>query len=324
MRGSEGHATIKSALKERGYTYQRVTLGGRLYHEYLAPSGWVWRYGQRFRAYPFITIAARNISTDKQASYDFAKLHNVSTPATIAVHNADAALQFLKDHRRVIVKPTSQSGGVGVTVDITSEHDLRSAISFATGDQNDPVLVQRQFIGEEVRFTVLNGKVASAILRQTPRVVGDGVSTIAELIDRENQTRRDLQFPSLTYPLLDEKIIPKHFIKSEHIPAKDEIIELNKSTMIRKGASFYGVMEQVHASYIGIAERLAYSLNPAMLVVDLMIEDFRRPATADNYVFIEFNTAPAPQIYTSIRGGDTPPVIDWIAQMIDEYRTDDR
>lgn len=311
------HALLKDELLARGYTCNEFTLD-RLYKQYISPNGRVVLTRAKFYEYPFVSRMAKRISRDKVKSYAYASMNGVTVPSTLQTTDLEEAKQFLETHKRLIVKPADLGGGQGLTVNITDEAQLNDAISKATFNGNTP-LIQKQFIGEEVRFTAIGGKVRSAILRRTPRVVGDGKSTVAELIKQENKLRESLVFPTLSYPQLSEKLISEDFLSSDKVLSDGEILEFSKATMIRNGASFYGILEAVHPSYIQIAERLASQLNPQFLVIDLMIERWDAPATSDSYVFLEFNTLPALEIFTSLRGGDMPDVIALIADLLDKY-----
>lgn len=305
------HSSIRSALEARGYSYSTMRLGAYSYNVWTAPNGWTWMW-HNFRKYPFTPQTTAEISWDKKRAYDFASLHSVTIPATILTDSRDEAVTFLEKYQRVIVKPLSGSGSRGVSLDITTPESLQQVIP-----ENEKVLVQQQFIGEELRFTFLDGRVVSVIYRQTPRVIGDGVSSLQELIDRENNVRRTVVFPLLQYPQLDAQIINFDAFDLSSIPLQGQVIELSRSTMIKRGASFYGVTNAVHRSYIEIAEKLAKALSATYIAVDIMVKDFTIPATDDNYTFIEFNTSPSPAPYSSLRAGDTPPVLNMLADLFD-------
>lgn len=53
---------------------------------------------------------------------------------------------------------------------------------------------------------------------------------------------------------------------------------------------------------------------PEFLVIDLMIKDYTKPQTDDNYVFMEFNTAPALRLYYGMRTGKP---FDMTAKLVD-------
>jgi D-alanine-D-alanine ligase-like ATP-grasp enzyme len=162
--------------------------------------------------------------------------------------------------------------------------------------------------------------VRSAILRQTPRVVGDGKRTLTELIAAENKLRESLVFPTLSYPQLNAQNIPEKYLSSDEIVGDKEVREFSQATMIRNGASFYGVLQQIHPSYIALVEQLAAQLNPPFVVVDLMVKEWdKSEATPGSYIFLEFNTSPSLEVYTSLRGGDKPDIIKLLADQVDKY-----
>lgn len=308
--------TLKNALYHRGYTSKVVKFDGRDYIEFKAPNGWTWLTRKSFYDYPFIPVTAFLVSKDKALGNSFAQHFSVPIPPSLHTRDITLGEAFLKEHAEVIVKPIASSGSRGLTLNITTTQQLKDAIETATIKGQAP-LIQKQFRGEEVRLTLIDGQVQSAILRQTPRVVGDGVATIDELLQVENSTRRLLKFPTLTYPVIDKAIIKAENIDMNAVSALGEIVEFSHATMIRNGSSFIGVTHELHVSYKEVAQKLAMTLSPKMLVVDFLIEDYKEQATQKNYIFLEFNTTPGLQIYSSLRSGDQPDVISLLADAID-------
>ena len=104
-------------------------------------------------------------------------------------------LEFLEslEGRSCVVKPASStSGGEGVTCGVRSADDLDRARLWAWrwGTQ---VLVEEQAVGQEFRFLFLDGELLDILRRHPPRVVGDGKSTVSELMIAENNRRADAQ-----------------------------------------------------------------------------------------------------------------------------------
>ncbi len=311
-------SSLKDELIARGYAYSEWKLGDQSFREFQATNGWKWITRTSFYDYPFIPFAVRMISKDKPLSNEIAARHSVNLPESIATRDISVANEFLARHGRVVVKPADRSGGEGLSTDITDSAGLAAALERATYDDMDP-LVQRQVDGDEVRFTIIDGKVVSALLRQTPRLVGDGKRSIDELLAAENELRATLVFPTLSYPQLDRELVKSLGFDGMDILPNGKVLQLSRSTMIRGGASFIGVRNEIHPSYIAIAERLAADLHPKLLIVDLIIQGINQPADEANYVFLEFNTAPSTRIYSSVRSGDTPDVIRMLADLIDDY-----
>lgn len=312
------YATLRDELLSRGYAYKPILLD-RLYKQYFSPNGQLAITKTGYYEYPFVSTTAKHICQDKAVSYQLAAELGVSIPKTLQTADLGAAQQFLAEHKKVIVKPANLEGGKGLTLNIETNEQLEVALRYAVERDEDIPLIQEQFIGEEIRFTIIKGHVHSAILRQSPRVIGDGEHSIAELVAKENDIRSTLVFPTLSYPQLSPAIIPGHLLEQTTVPAKGEIVEFSNATMIRAGASFYGVLDQVHPTLIQLVESMAAKVNPAFLVVDIMVKQWQNPVTPDNYVFIEFNTAPALEIYTSLRGGEQPDTIAALADLLEEY-----
>jgi cyanophycin synthetase len=99
------------------------------------------------------------------------------------------ALDFLRTHGRCVVKPAYGTGaGAGVTCDVQTLEDLvRAALSAVR--YCPELVVERQLDGDEYRMLVLDGTVVGAVRRRPPSVVGDGGSTVTELVLAENRRR---------------------------------------------------------------------------------------------------------------------------------------
>ncbi|HEX8182781.1 MAG TPA: hypothetical protein VF575_04240 [Candidatus Saccharimonadales bacterium] len=284
------------------------------YMQVTAPNGKKWLSRWAAMSYPFVSVAAKKISINKTLGYEFAAHYGVSIPRTIYLPgDNDKMADFLTANAPIIAKPADGSGSHGLTLGIKNTEDLHKAIDYAH-EYSGKVILQRQFIGQEVRITIADGEVVSVIWRQPPRVIGNGHSTIAQLIEQENDARRGLQFEQIPYPPLSSAIIPADFMTSNSIPGAGEVVELSKNSLTSGGASLYDISDEIHESYLKTAVKLARELNPAFLVVDLMIENFEAPQTDDNYVFMEFNTAPALRLYFGMRGGK---IVDMPAKIVD-------
>ncbi|MDX6401886.1 MAG: hypothetical protein QOF27_2492 [Gaiellaceae bacterium] len=89
-----------------------------------------------------------------------------------------------------VVKPAAGTGvGSGITSGIADEEQLRRALLRAAryGD----LILERQVPGTVYRFLYLDGQLLDAVRKLPPSVVGDGRSTIEELVRVENRRRLD-------------------------------------------------------------------------------------------------------------------------------------
>lgn len=310
-------------LAKKGYTTVVVTDFPAMV-TYTSPSGAVWRTRAAKFRYPLNSDAVYKVSKHKDQAYQLVERAGFSTPYTLRVTDttSDAELaQVLETYGKLVVKPVDSLQSRGLTVNIDSLEKLRTAIAYARS-VSPAVLVQQQVEGEEIRFTVIDGKARAALLRQTARVVGDGEATIVELISRENKERAKLRFERISYPQLDESIVDAAVLASTHVPQRGEVVELSSSTMVREGCSIYDILPRVHKSYIDIAESLAKTLGAGFVVVDIFCQDYRLPATRTNYNFIEFNTAPALKLYYACRDGKHFDIVPLLADTVDRMLHD--
>ena len=114
------------------------------------------------------------------------------------VSDFDSALGFMRGSgSSCVVKPANgTSGGAGVTGCVTDAVGLgRARLSAARFD--DTLLIERQIPGDMYRLLYLDGKLIDVVRRRSPRVTGDGRSSIMELIIAENRRRLEAERPAL-------------------------------------------------------------------------------------------------------------------------------
>lgn len=320
MQNIEHHSIdlLKKGLKNRSYTVKDLSLAEKSYTQFIAPNGGIWITRNTQISYPFVSCASTQISNDKNSAYDLAKEKGVRVPKTTKIHKDQLAklqISELIAQGAVVVKPNGSTLSRGLTLDVDTEDKLKNALALAI-EHDDMVLVQEQVTGEEIRFAVLNGKVKAAILREKPYVCGDGVSTIAELIEQENMMRAKITDTMVAYPPLED-VVNLNGHQMDTVLSAGERYELGKGTMIRFGASMYDVVDTIHHSYIETVETLAAELGFGFVVVDMMLDDYTAVQTDHNYAFIEFNKAPVLKLFYSCRDGKHFDVLSELVPMID-------
>lgn len=320
---SDKYASYKLLGKELqalGYAMSEEHEEKRLYVSYTSPQGKIWRARAAVIDYPFTSVMVRSLSKNKAEATKFVVAKGMNAPATLEVPgdmNDDHKLEkFIDRYNKIVVKPLNRSLSVGLTTDVTTLLKAKNAIQKAA-KHSDKVLLQEQVFGEEVRFAVVNGKVVSALLRRTPRVIGDGFSTVAELIKKENESRKQINYTLVPYPLLKSDMIRKS-VDQTKVPEMGEIVELSRATMISKGCSVYDVLDTMHQSYVELVESLVTDLDTGFIVADIFIKDYRQPASSSNYWFIEFNTSPVLKLFYSCRDGNMHDIAPIIADAIDK------
>jgi D-alanine-D-alanine ligase-like ATP-grasp enzyme len=319
----DAYASYKLLAKELvslGYSVEDTMENDRTIVTYTSPAGKSWSTPAANLNYPVTPPAVKALSQNKDEATKFAVAKGVNAPATLRVDknyiDENAVADFVTRYGKLVVKPLDRSLSLGLTTDVSTVPRAIKAIASAA-EHSSGVLVQEQVFGDEIRFAVIDGKVISALMRQTPRVVGDGVSTVKKLIDQDNKQRQAIDYSLVPYPLLAGSMIRKS-VDLKAIPGNGEVVELSRATMVARGCSVYDVLEQVHSSYLSIVRSLVDELDTGFIVVDMFVENYREPARDNNYWFIEFNTSPVLKLFYACRDGNMHDILPALARAIDK------
>lgn len=135
------------------------------------------------------------IARDKPMALRTLKSNGISVPRHCAFSLQQLRLgdEFLKEiGAACVVKPAHNSaGGDGVTTNVRSRRDLHRAAIYASL-YSHLILIEEQIAGDSYRLLYLDGEMLDAIRRKSPTIVGDGHSTIKELVAQENARRARL------------------------------------------------------------------------------------------------------------------------------------
>jgi D-alanine-D-alanine ligase-like ATP-grasp enzyme len=141
---------------------------------------------------PFADPVSIEVASEKHLAYDLFAEAGVPIPphVVVAARDYNGARAFLETGGvPCVVKPIhGGGGGQGVTAAVTTAKQLARAMRRAALTSRD-LLVERQVAGEHYRMLLLDGDVLDVLRRGRPQVVGDGVSTIEELMFFEYERR---------------------------------------------------------------------------------------------------------------------------------------
>ena len=191
---------------------------------------------------------------------------------------------------KLVVKPRNTNYGIGITVfsKPATKKQILNAIEYAFKFDTN-VLIEEYAKGMEYRFLVIDGKCLSVAHRRIASVVGDGKSTIKELIDAKN--KEPWHFLTGTPVKMDEPVV--EYLKLQNLTFKS-VIEENKRVFLRTNSNCSTGGESVDYTYTmpakfkKIAEKAARAFNAKICGVDIIIEDFEK----DDYSIIEINDNP--------------------------------
>lgn len=114
----------------------------------------------------------------------------VPESAVFTFENLKPALDFVSQATGpFVVKPVRGGAGLATTSQIRSpEHLFRAALR--APNPQAPLLVEQQVPGDVYRLLICDGQLLGAVRRVPPRVTGDGVTKLGDLIAAQNRRRR--------------------------------------------------------------------------------------------------------------------------------------
>ena len=216
---------IVYAAERRGIPYHRLTQGS------LVQFGWG-RKQRRIQAAETdrTSAIAEAIAQDKALTKRLLASAGISVPEGEIVNDADQAWAVAcKVGLPVVVKPRDGNQGKGVAVNLQTELAVREAFGVASGICDD-VIVERYFPGHDFRLLVVGNQLVAAARRDPPQVIGDGVNTVAQLVDAVNAdpARGAGHGTSLTRIRIDDEIavstLARQGYTSESVPENGALI----------------------------------------------------------------------------------------------------
>lgn len=233
---------------------------------------------------------AVSICDDKAVTRRMVETAGLEVPEQMgAEEGSDAIAAFLERHERVVVKPARGEQGRGVAVGLSTIAEIEVAVATAR-TTCDRVLIEACFDGEDLRLIVIDFKLVAAAVRRPPLVVGDGRTTIEDLIASQSRRRSAATGGESTIPLdaETERCVAAAGYALDAVPPAGEEVVVRKTANLHTGGSIHDVTEIVHPRLVDAAITAARAIDIPVVGVDLMV---RAPSEPD-YVFIEANERP--------------------------------
>ncbi|MGQ0826805.1 MAG: cyanophycin synthetase [Bacteroidota bacterium] len=218
------------------------------------------------------------------------------------------------------IKPIDGNHGRGITTKITTREQAFKAFQIAKGIANE-VIVERSIKGFDYRFLVINYKLAAVAKRTPAMIIGDGNSTIQQLIDETNSdpARGDGHENMLTKIKVDEvttNILAEKELTLESILPIGKILFLKDTANISTGGTSRDVTDIVHPQNVFLAERIARLMNLNICGIDIMAEDVNVPLTKEKGAVLEVNAGPGFRMHLAPAKGLARNVAENVIEML--------
>ncbi len=277
----------------------------------------------RFQA--TITQKTSHIAVDIACNKEETKrmLEMASIPVAsgaICVDEEDLQNVIRKIGYPIVLKPLDGNHGKGASINVKTYEEAVAGLAFAQ-KYSRKVIVEKFISGFDFRVLVIDNKLVAAAKRVPANVVGNGVDTIATLIEETNKDpRRGYGHENvLTQIDVDRDtldLLEKLGYTLETVPKNGEIVYLKSTANLSTGGTSVDVTDMMHPENIFLAERISRVIGLDICGIDIMAENLTQPLKENGGCILEVNAAPGFRMHLAPSEGlprnVAAPVIDML------------
>lgn len=266
---------------------------------------------------------AVDIASDKDLTTRLLGAAGLPVPKQESVRTADQAVVVAdRIGYPVVVKPLDGNHGRGVCLGLESADDVRGAFPIAEEQSRGPwVIVESQITGRDYRCLIVDGRLAAVAERVPAHVIGDGRSTIEELVDLTNaDPRRGIGHEKvLTRIRVDDAalaLLAGQGFELGDVPPAGELVKLTLTGNMSTGGISIDRTFEAHPENVEIAEEAARMVGLDIAGIDFICPDITEPVRETGGAICEVNAAPGFRMHTHPTIGDpqfiSKPVVDML------------
>lgn len=264
---------------------------------------------------------AESIAQDKQMTRSLLKAVGVPVPAGETVSSAEDAWETAEDiGLPVVVKPQFGNHGRGVTTNCRTREQVLAGYENAREHGKD-IVVEKYIPGCDYRLLVVGNKLVAAARRVPAHVVGDGRSTISQLVEEVNRDprRSDGHATVLSKIKLDAialAVLADAGLTPESIPTAAQVVLIRRNGNLSTGGTAVDVTDEVHPLVAAQAVDAARVIGLDIAGVDVIAEDISRPLKEQGAAVVEVNAGPGLRMHLQPSEGKPRPVGEAIIDLL--------
>jgi cyanophycin synthetase len=261
------------------------------------------------RVWATVTSDTGNIAVDIASNKELTTrlLHEVGIPvprSTVVSNVEDAVHQAERFGYPVVLKPLDGNHGRGVCINLKDEDEVRRSFALAEAESRGKSVVVETFIqGKDYRILVVNNEVVAVAERVPAHVIGDGVNTIAQLIEITNaDPRRGVGHEKiLTRITIDAQTLDtleRQGLTLENVPAEGDFIQLKQTGNMSTGGTSIDRTDDIHTDNIEIARQAAMIAGLDVAGIDFIAPDISASVRQSGGAIVEINAGPGFRMHT--------------------------
>ncbi|MCK6550149.1 cyanophycin synthetase [Myxococcota bacterium] len=220
----------------------------------------------------------------------------------------------------VVVKPLDANHGRGVSIDLRSGDEVRAAFDRAR-EHARTIIVETFLTGFDHRMLVVNGELVAVAKRVPGHVVGDGVHTIAELVELVNADPRrgighEKVLTRLEFDAQANTIMAAKGVTKETVLPDGEAFYLRLTGNLSTGGTAIDLTDVVHPDNREMAIRAAQAIGLDVAGIDFISPDITKSYRDVGGGICEVNAAPGFRMHVAPTEGKPRDVAGPVMDML--------
>jgi cyanophycin synthetase len=268
------------------------------------------------------SILGVELASDKEGTKQILRSAGVPVPRGSVINYLDELEDAIADvgGYPIVIKPLNGNHGRGITINITNWKQAEVAYDAAKAVSKS-VIVERFYTGRDHRVLVVNGRVVAVAERVPAHVVGDGRSTIQELIDETNRdprrgTGHDNVLTKIEVDRTSWELLEQKGYDLDTVLPKGEICYLRATANLSTGGIAIDRTDDIHPENRWLAQRVVKIIGLDIAGIDVVTPDISKPLRDVDGVIVEVNAAPGFRMHVcpsqGIPRNVAEPVIDML------------
>lgn len=266
------------------------------------------------------SLISSDVVQNKELTKSILKSNAIPVPEGLCIERIEELEQaFSRVQMPCVIKPIDGHHGQGVSLNIRTMSEAMQAFYHAQ-QHSSKVVIEEMCKGKDYRVLIINQKFSAAAERMPPLVMGDGKSTIQELIAVLNQDPKRGKGHEKTLTQVEiDPVLLEHLnqqgLDLNSVLAGGENVFLRGAANISSGGTAKDVTSLVNPQIKKTCERIARLLNLDICGIDLIHHDIKDPID-EFFKVIEVNAGPGLRMHLDPTEGEPQNVGEQILDML--------
>jgi cyanophycin synthetase len=278
---------IVEAARARGIPFLRLSEGNLMQLGYGKAQRRIWT-AETDRT----SAVAEGIAQDKELTRKLLSAAGVPVPTGRVVEDeSDAWAAALELSGPVVVKPVDANHGRGVSIRIDQEAEVRAAFVRAAVEGSG-VVVERFIPGSQHRVLIVGERAIAAAGGEADEVVGDGVSTVTQLVDSANRDPRRGEGSAQLLTLLELNAVALDLLRRQSYTPHSVPAAGARVLLQYHGDLTVDETDRLHPEVAAMCVLAAQTVGLDIAGIDVVAHDIGKPLAEQGGAVIEVNASP--------------------------------